>query len=252
MNRPSDSIVFEAFTFSDMSSPELAQRVLQYILTSGEGFSPSSMGPSDPPDIPFSQANVGQAIDLLREGKSTDTARVGHIYLGTEQPPRVLYYLTWYRGPNPNFNQVRAEFPFSMVRDQQSVQSLLDFTRGLFELVDGIYGFIAHSAEWQAGHIRRRVLEPRVIQEKFVKFSPNTGLTGVYWANFFGPPYVSKYGRDLLERVVYHRKEFTARGTVLILTAPSPLDYAKPEARRLKEMIKQELGGDAFLDATIH
>lgn len=251
MNQTSERIIFEAFTLSDLSAPERARSSVRYILAAPEAFRPSSMGLHDPPEVPISKESVERAVELLRQSKSTDTASVGHLYLGADEPSRVLYYLQWYRGSKPNFNKVKAEFPVSLASDQRAVRTLLAFTSGLFDLVDGVYGFIAHSDEWRAGHIVRKVLEPGVVEERFVKFSPGTPLTGVYWANHFGPPYVDRFGKDSLKRVACHSKETTARGTVLLLTAPTPLDHAKSDVRRMKETIVRELGQDAFKDATI-
>jgi len=247
MSRTTESMIFKAFTFSDLSSADLARSVIDYLLRSGEDWAPSLMGQADPPDMPFSRTNVEQAIEVLQHGKSTDRTSVGHIYLGRGEPPRVLYYLTWYRGPKPEFNQVSAQFPLETISRRQDVESLLDFVKGLFDLVDGVYGFIAHSAEWRAGHIRRRVLERRIVEERLVKFSPDTPLTGIYWANFFGHSYVTRFREGCVERVAAHRKESTPKGTLLIITAPSPLDYEKLETQNLKESIKRDLGQDAFL-----
>ena len=71
-------------------------------------------------------------------------------------------------------------------------------------------------------------------------------LKGLFWANFFGPEYVTMFGKDKLLAAPWSKVEELPDGGFLTLVSNSPLDASKPEYQTRKKALYAYFGVEAF------
>ncbi len=99
-------------------------------------------------------------------------------------------------------------------------QRLLAIARDLYPLARPMYGEVeGNSGEWDV----RDVLRLR--------------LKHISWANFFGPAYVEKYGRDFLLNIPGYKTEVLPDGGVFHQLSPTFVAPSEQEAKRLRREV---------------
>jgi hypothetical protein len=71
-------------------------------------------------------------------------------------------------------------------------------------------------------------------------------LKGFFWANFFGPEYVTMFGKDKLLSAPWTKAEELSDGGFLTLISNSPFDASKPEYQARKKALYTYFGDKAF------
>ena len=73
-------------------------------------------------------------------------------------------------------------------------------------------------------------------------------LPGVYWANYFGKPYIEWFGRkELLSAPAYETRELPS-GTIRLIAYARPTDAGGLDGVEVEDRIRTHLGLEAFFD----
>jgi hypothetical protein len=129
-----------------------------------------------------------------------------------------------------------------------NIQAFLEFATSICWWGDMVHGYACH---WQDFERKNTLPEPTMIEGKLIA----TGgvdirrcLPGIYWANFFGESYVQWFGADTLTSAPCFERRPLPKGGVLLLSAPTPLDYTKADVQRRERAMRRHLGEEAFFD----
>lgn len=88
-------------------------------------------------------------------------------------------------------------------------------------------------------------------EQTFTLRDPSEGLTGLYWRNFFGPPFVRMFGDRLLSLPPGTRQEL-GDGLVLVQPYELPTQAMTPEGDAAEERLITVLGPECFYDHQHH
>lgn len=88
-------------------------------------------------------------------------------------------------------------------------------------------------------------------EQTFTLRDPSEGLTGLYWRNFFGPPFVRMFGDRLLSLPPGTRQE-VGDGLVLVQPYELPTQAMTPEGDAAEERLITVLGPECFYDHQHH
>ncbi len=88
-------------------------------------------------------------------------------------------------------------------------------------------------------------------EQTFTLRDPSEGLTGLYWRNFFGPPFVRMFGDRLLSLPPGTRQEL-GDGLVLVQPYELPTQAMTPEGDAIEERLITVLGPECFYDHQQH
>lgn len=83
--------------------------------------------------------------------------------------------------------------------------------------------------------------------EAFTVRDPSEGLAGLYWRNFFGPPFVRMFGDRLLALPPGTRREL-GEGIVLVQPYELPTQAMTPEGDAAEQRLITVLGPECFYD----
>ncbi len=138
----------------------------------------------------------------------------------------------------------------------------------------------AESADWRHAHLRQvmevmRLLESPLAcsgadedldrkkdrfipnpdgfgtEQTFTVRDPSEGLAGLYWRNFFGPPFVRMFGERLLSLPPETRQEL-GDGIVLVQPYALPTQAMTPEGDATEQRLITVLGSECFYDHAHH
>jgi len=130
------------------------------------------------------------------------------------------------------------------VQNNRDWDSLVEAAMRLYSLIEPAYGLV---------HDDHRLSKSLEVQGPLGSVShgivwPHQGLPGVYWATFFGPEYVTMFGRERLlgldDRGHVDRIEELDDGGLLLVLSESPLDH-EINAKRQKAT-RSYLGEEYF------
>ncbi|RYZ40912.1 MAG: hypothetical protein EOO71_14065 [Myxococcaceae bacterium] len=76
---------------------------------------------------------------------------------------------------------------------------------------------------------------------------PSEGLAGVFWRNFYGPPFIEMFG-DRLNAVPETQRRSVADGIVLVEPYALPTDAMTPAAEAAEQQLREVLGPECFYD----
>jgi len=71
-------------------------------------------------------------------------------------------------------------------------------------------------------------------------------LKGFFWANFFGPEYVTMFGKDKLLSAPWTKAEELSDGGFFTLISNSPFDASKAKYQARKKALYTYFGDEAF------
>ena len=75
-----------------------------------------------------------------------------------------------------------------------------------------------------------------------------SSIPNVYWANFFGKPYVEMIGGDKLRAAPCHRIEEMSDGGIMLMLTETPEESISKEGRAKAKEVKEHLGTEYFFD----
>jgi len=235
-------VVLHFWTFQDCSGKEIAQRFLDTMYRFGSV--PDKFGDEDPPRHNFKPSSTGSFLKLWRRRPG----QLNMLKLG-RMGFQALLSLS---GPMPGL--ITFAIHDEYFQGTENTAKFLEFSDELYEMFKPVSGEISHKKEWDSKTV---VIEPikvgnkTVNAEAHIAVRPTKGLPGIFWVNYFGPTFVDFYTRAKLEAAPCYNKKRFADGGYRVLTGPSPLDYAKPETKKMEQDLIEHLGPDTFFDKTL-
>ncbi len=106
------------------------------------------------------------------------------------------------------------------ITGKERIQHFVSLVTALANLLHPLYGYAHNQADATLG------TDPHVSGP----FAP-TRVYEIYWLNIYGKRLVEQLGRDRVLSIPCFHCEELAGGGVLLLSRPTPLDYASDEAR---------------------
>ncbi|WP_224367179.1 hypothetical protein [Hyalangium versicolor] len=85
----------------------------------------------------------------------------------------------------------------------------------------------------------------------FTVRDPSEGLAGLFWRNFFGPPFVHLFG-ERLDTLPAELKQDLGDGVILVQPYELPTQAGTPEALSQEQQLIAHLGSDCFYDHPHH
>jgi len=216
------------FSTKDWSSSEKARAFFETFIEFGEKLIPEKFGPYGQARDAFSPHMLEKAIQLW---VTPPPGSLG-FYGERKRPVSVRVWVHWVYRESKRFNELNLwiDQKQSAIRDSESW--LIKLARRLYLWGAMDYGYMWHE----------------VVASERIGLTLERGLPGIYWANFFGPLYVNFFGREKFLTAPAHHKEELPDGGFLLLTAPSPSEYDRPEVQAMAEAIMDHLGRDAFFE----
>ena len=149
----------------------------------------------------------------------------------TRKRPPIEMSVDIKRFSHAKFNEFSAYMHESHFKGAAQQKELLDFAIEMSLITRTDYGFIAHK---------------RQERRQSTVLTPAERLPGIYWANFFGRPYIEFFGREkLLGTPCYHVREIN-EDLVLLLTAESLYEPDLMDSDEVVNRIKAYLNQNAF------
>jgi hypothetical protein len=164
------------------------------------------------------------------EEEWTQETAMKEICFGRKRPELLLCF-SIERFPRAKFNDVALYVRAKILKTQEHVDELLDFSKDLCSTIQADYGFIAHT-------IQERRQSPVL--------TPAERLPGVYWANFFGRPYLEFFGRQKLLSTSCYRVRDINETLVLLQTAERPDSAEMLKNDLIVNSVKKYLNQNAF------
>ncbi len=232
-------VVLHFWTFQDCSGKEVAQRFLDTMYRFG--LVPDKFGDEDPPRHNFKPSSTGSFLKLWRRRPG----QLNMLKLGRMGFQALLSLSR----PMPGL--ITFAIHDEYFQGTENTAKFLEFSDELYEMFKPVSGEISHKKEWDSKTV---VIEPIKVGDKTVNAEahiavrPTKGLPGIFWVNYFGPTFVDFYTRAKLEAAPCYNKKRFADGGYRVLTGPSPLDYAKPETKKMEQDLIEHLGPDTFFD----
>ncbi len=220
---------------------EIARRFVDLMLGFNNIFVPQKFDiekkKDQPNKIPFIE-NVERAITEMSSGEFPG------LVAERKKPVHVSY--GWYPTNFTMFDQVSIMVGESWFREASHLSKTIQFAKRLYSIVEASSGHVCHwdleprydrvEERTEEGGIRNRPRFPGV----------HHNLSGLYWANFFGPEYVEMWSRDFLLGAPCYGVEDLDDGGMLLYLADSPLRAKEESYSVAKERLFAYLGLDAF------
>lgn len=227
----------------DWSATEKAQEFVDILVLEDDFLLPQKYDSREPERFVFDASNLAKLFEIW----ASETA---WLTLKRRKPfPIWILIQNWKYREHRQFNQIMAGFDERYFAEEDNIARLLSCAKRLYVWGGITHGYICHRQDWDVKNyfgVETKVASGKSVVTGGLRLQE--GLPGIYWANYFGPLYVNFFGREkFLTAPAYHKEELSDGG-FLLLTAPSPLDYGRPEVRALEEAIIDHLGRDAFFE----
>ncbi len=174
----------------------------------------------------FDRSCRPEFIEEWTRGKDWNT-----LVFTRKHPFSVEFSVDIQRHQRAKFNEFSAYIHEKYFRGDAQEQEALNFSIDVSMMTHADYGFIAHKTQ-------ERRQSPVL--------TPAERLPGVYWANFFGRPYIEFFGREkLLAAPCYEVREIND-DLILLVTAESLNAPELIESDEVVNQVKEYLNQNAF------
>lgn len=178
---------------------------------------------------------------------SKDVAYCHLILYGTKPVP-FYAFVHWYgEGSHPSFTDavsIQVSDPYAS--SQGNMAKLLDMFKFLLSFADPYYGRVAHSDELSEKNWRTRLLPDGRRSKESISLKPAEGLVDLYWANYFGLPYLRSFKRQPLELSQHRNVETLGNGVIVFLSQP-PFETLAQDSG-LYASLRKMIGEEHFFD----
>ena len=216
----------EVFTTKYLGTEEVAADLLNVLLRRSTPYAPEKWGADGRPRYAIDLNDLSPIIEewvAPKEFKSFLFAR--------KRPAKAEMWLNIDRFERAKFNGFSAYILDRYFKKIDQEKELLDLITDICVSMSSVYGYIAHK---------------RQASRQSPILTPAERLPGVYWANFFGQPYIDFFGREkLLATPCYDVQEIN-ENLILLLTAESPHQPEMLENDDIPNLIKAYLNQNAF------
>lgn len=188
----------------------------------------------------YTRANVRRRFKTQQKHRSLVGASLS---LTRTADPEVLYSFDFKPPASPIGLRLWIVIPFSYFEDDPDGSRAASFVR-LFRALAGVchpaYAWGHNKADFWLGDDphKESMLAPKKVYE-------------AYWLNYYGPAMVGEIGRERVLATPSANLEVLSDGGVLILTRPTPVDYASEEARRAQARMLAHLRDDLSFDVAL-
>jgi hypothetical protein len=214
------------YTTKYLGREDVAVQLLNLLLRNGAPYAPEKWGVDARPRYVIDLDDLSPILEewlAPKEFKSLLFAR--------KRPAPAEIWLNIDRFERNKFNRFDAFIFEKYFKKTGQEKELLGLITDLCAAMTAVYGYIAHKTQ-----------ESR--QSPIL--TPAERLPGIYWANFFGGPYIDFFGREkLLATPCYEAREIN-ENLILLLTAESPLQPEMLENDDIPDLIKGYLNRNAF------
>jgi hypothetical protein len=208
--------------------PDLVNEPIQTMLVDGEGVNLMYVPPRDQWVIPpprYTRREIEAMNDEQLNLTFYESSLTPDVFGATHYLPRISYSIS-----------------AKHVRTPEQIEGLLRMWGELFEKTEAVYGFADHS-DWQMTVTRVSLFT--------TSYQPPScsawALPGIYWANFFGAPYVAMLSRARLESVPGCRVAWLSGGGALLLLGEAPRPRKSfDKSRKHRDAVKNHLGREYF------
>ncbi len=216
----------DIYTTKYLGKEEVATDLLNTLLQSSASYVPERWGEDGRPSHVIDLKDLSQILDEWLGPKE-----VKDILFARKRPAPAEMWIGIKRFERAKFNRFLAFISDRYFKKAGQEKELLDLITNICLAMGGTYGLIAHKTQ-----------ESR--QSPIL--TPAERLPGIYWANFFGQPYIDFFGREkLLATPCYEVREIN-ENLILLLTAESPLQREMLENDDIPDLIKGYLNQNAF------
>ncbi len=223
-----DFIEVELFTTRHLGRKDAAERFVDLLFRYDDIYLPESWDTEDRSRLrrSFDRAAVPELIEEWITPEEWKT-----LVFARKRPKPIQMLVDMQRFSRAKFNGVSVYIHEALLQSAVPERQLLNFTIEMGLLVHADYGFIAHTRQ-------ERRQSPIL--------TPAERLPGIYWANFFGRPYIEFFGRDKLLAVPCYEVREINEDLILLLTAESVNAPAMVDSDTVVNQVKTYLNQNAF------
>jgi hypothetical protein len=227
MNSEKDIFIkAEVFTTKYLGREDVAVNLLNLLLRNNTPYVPEKWGTDERPRYGI---NLNDLSPIIEEWLAPMASK--HLLFARKRPAPAQLWLSIERFARAKFNRFIAYISDKYFKKAGQENELLDLITNICLATDAVYGFIAHKTQ-----------ESR--QSPIL--TPAERLPGIYWANFFGQPYIDFFGGEKLLATPCHEVREINENLILLLTAESPFQPEMLENDDIPNLIKGYLNQKAF------
>ncbi|MDA8236193.1 MAG: hypothetical protein M0Z31_15625 [Clostridia bacterium] len=218
------SIISKIYAKKFIGKTEVAEHF--FTLLQRHNMLPDKIGLYEPIKEMYS---LDRAIEMWIFGNEPGKVVAGGM-MGKKKNPNFLFDVGWAKGPVASINDVT--FFIKTTAFSKNKEVYISIIRELFELLDGLYGYITLKSPRERQHVTGGI---------------ETRMPGVFWCNYFGPLYVDFFGREKILSGPWVKTEELDSGTIITYLADEP-DKEIVESDFLEKQAKEHLGVESFGD----
>ncbi|HYO68580.1 MAG TPA: hypothetical protein VEU33_21110 [Archangium sp.] len=191
--------------------------------------------------LKYSRANLWKALEERRDERSTDV----WLYR-TKRPAVDLSLQLWLPPLPPALDLMTTVQPLSLFAEEEQCRRFIELVRAwasCYLVTHAVAHSVADRALAGAPDFGR--------DERTARRDGFDKIYEVFWLNVFGPKLVETVGRERILSTPAHRVEELSNGSVLLVTWPTPADFASDEARRAQARAHVHLRPDLDFDAVL-
>ena len=167
--------------------------------------------------------------DVLRVWTAPEKTQ--YLFFDRKRPVETQMFLRIRRFARAKFNDFSTNLRDGYLEGSDRIQEFLTFTAEVCTILSADHCYISH-------------IVPS--QRQFSSMTLAERLPGIYWANFFGRPYIDFFGREKLLAAPCHEAREIGDDLILLLTADSPYRGELFENDEVARRLKQYLNQNAF------
>lgn len=219
-------ITSSLYTTQFLGSEKSIRHFLDLVLQENGVFLPEKWGSEERCRHLFMQSSLQEIVEQwLAPEKSK------YIFFERRKPVALQMWFFLERHRRAKFNEFHLLIRDRYFKADDKYEELLSFISQVANLIKAEYGLIAH--------IRQEQRQSPIL-------TPAERLPGIYWANFFGKPYIDFLGRHRLLATPCFKVAEVNDHLLLLLTNSSPLNSEMVESDAIADKIKRHLNPKAF------
>lgn len=221
-----DFVVLEFFTLKDLRRPRIAEQVLMAFYEIDYEFALTTFDDHGHRlDVDYS--NLRPVLDLWGNSEN--------VLLQRPQKYKAELAISMTQAAS-GFNTLSFWLEVSYFHREHSAEQFLTLCRKIYEIMAPAYG----SAHLNSEAIAMATVEDSQYGRTIVPVNLKKGLPDIYWANFFGLPYVDLFTKRKLLLADCDKKVELSDGGFLLVTSKSPLKANRHRQNQLKAFLGEQ------------
>jgi len=141
------------------------------------------------------------------------------------------------------FDHIGMSVDSAWFTSPEQLRRFVSVAKGLYGIIHANNGYIQN---WQSERLVGELTDEYGNLIGYMPPKERWLLKGLFWINFFGPEYVTMFGRDRLLSAPWTKIEELPDGGFLTLISESPFDASKPEYQKRKKALYKYFGDEVF------